>query len=149
MLNSIKSKKVRSSRIAGLAGKRKSPSGYNSVLRAIVFSFVCGVAISGLLLCLFAALLAHTSLPLAFVRPMACAAAAVGVAVSGLLLARQMKKGLLLCGLSCGLFYAVCQLTAAWLVQGTFPQGSDLVLTFALLLSGVFGGALAAVWSTN
>lgn len=149
MLNSIKSKKVHSTRLAGPAGTRNHSGGYNPVLRAIVVSFVCGVALSGLLLCLFAALLAHTSLPLTLVRPMACAAAAAGVAVSGLLLARQIKKGLLLCGLSCGLFYAICQLVAAWLVQGAFPQSGDLVLTFALLLSGVFGGALAAVWSAN
>lgn len=149
MLNSIKSKKGCSSRLVGSAGKRNPPGRYDPILRAMMISFVCGVALSGLLLCLFAALLAHTSLPLTLVRPMACAAAAVGVAVSGLLLAKQMKKGLLLCGLSCGLFYAVCQLAAAWLMRGALPQGSDLVLTFALLLSGVFGGALAAVWSTN
>ena len=85
-------------------------------------------------------------MPLTLVRPLACAAAAAGAFVSAWVFAARVRRQRLLCGLGCGVFYAVCQLTAAWAVNGSLPAGSGaLMLPLALLCSGVAGGALAAV----
>ena len=99
-----------------------------------------------LLLALAAFLLTHTGLPLSAVRPMACMAAAVGAAVSAAVLACRLQKRLLLCGLGCGAFYAVCLLAATLLANGRLDwQGSNAMLPLALLLGGLLGGALTAL----
>ena len=99
-----------------------------------------------LLLALAALLLTRTNLPLSAVRPMACMAASIGVAVSGFVLARRLKEKLLLCGLGCGAFYTVC-LLAATLLAGGMPdwQGGNAMLPLALMLGGLLGGAAAAL----
>ena len=80
-----------------------------------------------MLLALAAFLLTHTGLPLSAVRPMACMAAAVGAAVSAAVLACRLQKRLLLCGLGCGAFYAVCLLAATLLASGRLDwQGCGL-----------------------
>lgn len=116
------------------------------LLGAAVFSFLCGTVLILLLLCLFAFLLAHSPLPLTLVRPLACAAAAVGVATSGFVFARKVHRQYLLCGLACGVFYACCQLLAAFLLQGgDFWGNGSITLSLVALMSGLFGGAFAAV----
>ena len=101
-------------------------------------------------LALFAALLANTPLPLTLVRPLACAAASAGAALSGFLLARKLKKQMLLCGLGSGAFWAACQSVAAIAMSGQdLLQGGNLMLPIALLLGGILGGALAAVWAVR
>ena len=102
---------------------RKPKTGVkNPAVAALLLSFGCGVGVCILLLVLAAFLLTHTGLPLSAVRPMACMAAAVGAAVSAAVLACRLRKRLLLCGLGCGAFYAVCLLAATLLANGRlFP----------------------------
>lgn len=122
---------------------RKPKTGVkNPAAAALLLSFGCGVGVCILLLALAAFLLTHTGLPLSAVRPMACMAAAVSAAV----LARRLQKRLLLCGLGCGAFYAVCLLAATLLANGRLDwQGSNAMLPLALLLGGLLGGALTAL----
>lgn len=122
---------------------RKPKTGVkNPAAAALLLSFGCGVGVCILLLALAAFLLTHTGLPLSAVRPMACMAAAVSAAV----LARRLRKRLLLCGLGCGAFYAVCLLAATLLANGRLDwQGSNAMLPLALLLGGLLGGALTAL----
>ena len=57
-----------------------------------------------------------------------------------------LQKRLLLCGLGCGAFYAVCLLAATLLASGRLDwQGSNAMLPLALLLGGLLGGALTAL----
>lgn len=117
-----------------------------SWLPAVLASFAGGVGVCLTLLAAFALLLTYMPVPLTLVRPLACLAAAAGAAVSGLVLARKIGKQLLLCGLGCGVFYGLCQITAATALCGAPPmQGSDMMLSLALLLSGTLGGTLAAL----
>ena len=95
----------------------------NPAVAALLLSFGCGVCVCILLL-----------------------AAAVGAAVSAAVLARRLRKRLLLCGLGCGAFYAVCLLAATLLANGRLDwQGSNAMLPLALLLGGLLGGALTAL----
>lgn len=150
MFESVKRKKIRATHSVRSSRKGKNHLQGNLVLRAVLVSFVCGVAVCTLLLCIFAFLLANTTLPLTLVRPMSCAAAAMGVAVSSLIFSRQIGQRYLLCGLACGVFYAGCQLAAVWILHGpVLLQGSSLTLALVLLMSGLFGGALAAAWSVR
>ena len=118
----------------------------NPAAVALLLAFGCGVGVCMLLLALAALLLTCTNLPLSAVRPMACMAASIGVAVSGFVLARRLKEKLLLCGLGCGAFYTVC-LLAATLLAGGMPdwQGGNAMLPLALMLGGLLGGAAAAL----
>lgn len=118
----------------------------NPAAVALLLAFSCGVGVCMLLLALAALLLTLTNLPLSAVRPMACMAASIGVAVSGFVLARRLKEKLLLCGLGCGAFYTVC-LLAATLLAGGMPdwQGGNAMLPLALMLGGLLGGAAAAL----
>ena len=125
---------------------RRTESGGTVLLRAAAAAFAGGIGVCLLLLALFALLLAHAPVPLTLVRPLACAAAAAGVLFSGWLLAKQIGRRMLLCGLCCGAFYAACQLAATCAVNGSVPlDGGALMLPLALLFSGTAGGALAAV----
>lgn len=125
--------------------KQSSRSPAEQLFGAAVFSFLCGAAVILLALCVFSFLLAHAPIPLTLVRPFACAAAALGGALSGLLFAKKMGQRFLLCGLVCGLFYAACQLLSAYLLQGTaFLQNGSIMLSLVILMSGLFGGAFAA-----
>lgn len=142
-----KSKTSRPVRPSGRRTAKVKPScPAEQMLRAGVLAFGCGVGVSLLLLALFAVLLANTPMPLSMVRPMACAAVAVGAALSGAVFAGRVGCKLLLCGLGCGVFYAACQLVAAFAVYGTaFAQNGGVMLAVVLLMSGTLGGALAAV----
>lgn len=143
---SNKSTIVHTSRPARTRGHKNNPRNPGSILaRAAILSFVCGTALCVMLLCVFSVLLANTPLPLTLVRPFSCVAVAAGVALSGVLFSKQIGRQFLLCGLFCGLFYAVCQLIAAFILQGTdFWRNGSLLLTAVLLMSGLFGGAFAA-----
>ena len=125
---------------------RSRPRGQNAPAWMLVQVFAAGVGLCLLLLALAAFLLTHTPLPLHLVRPMACLAASAGAAVSGFLLAGKIGRQRLVCGLICGVFYALCLLAAAFLVHGV-PSWtrSDAMLPLALLLGGTLGGALSAI----
>lgn len=117
-----------------------------AITRAVLIAFAGGVILCAILLALFAVLLANTPLPLTLVRPLACTAASAGAAFSGFLLAQKMGRQMLLCGLGCGAFWAICQAIAAVaLNRQNLLQGGNLMLPVALFLGGVLGGALAAV----
>lgn len=125
--------------------RRPKSSGKNPPAAALLLAFGCGVGACILLLALAALLLTHTSLPLTAVRPMACLAAAIGAAVSARVLAGRLKQKLLLCGLGCGAFYTICLLAATLLANGEINWRGNAMLSLALLLGGVLGGAVSAL----
>ena len=125
--------------------RRPKSSGKNPPAAALLLAFGCGVGACILLLALAALLLTHTGLPLAAVRPMACLAAAIGAAVSARVLAGRLKQKLLLCGLGCGAFYTICLLAATLLANGEINWRGNAMLSLALLLGGVLGGAVSAL----
>lgn len=125
--------------------RRAKSSGKNPPAAALLLAFGCGVGACILLLALAALLLTHTSLPLTAVRPMACLAAAIGAAVSARVLAGRLKQKLLLCGLGCGAFYTICLLAATLLANGEIDWRGNAMLSLALLLGGVLGGAVSAL----
>ena len=126
------------------AGKKRT--GTAGALCGIALSFLCGAGCCLLLLCGAALAFAHTALPLALARPVACAAAAGGAFVSGLVLARSWGRRKLLAGLGCGGFYCACLLLSS-LAAGGAPQpgAGELSLLAAVLLGGTAGGAAAAL----
>lgn len=125
--------------------RRPKSSGKNPPAAALLLAFGCGVGACILLLALAALLLTHTGLPLTAVRPMACLAAAIGAAVSARVLAGRLKQKLLLCGLGCGAFYTICLLAATLLANGEINWRGNAMLSLALLLGGVLGGAVSAL----
>lgn len=125
--------------------RRPKSSGKNSPAAALLLAFGCGVGACILLLALAALLLTHTGLPLTAVRPMACLAAAIGAAVSARVLAGRLKQKLLLCGLGCGAFYTICLLAATLLANGEIDWRGNAMLSLALLLGGLLGGAVSAL----
>ena len=125
--------------------RRPKSSGKNPPAAALLLAFGCGVGACILLLALAALLLTHTGLPLTAVRPMACLAAANGAAVSARVLAGRLKQKLLLCGLGCGAFYTICLLAATLLANGEIDWRGNAMLSLALLLGGVLGGAVSAL----
>lgn len=76
---------------------------------------------------------------------MACLAAAIGAAVSARVLAGRLKQKLLLCGLGCGAFYTICLLAATLLANGEIDWRGNAMLSLALILGGVLGGAVSAL----
>ena len=132
--------------MAGKNLRRPKSNSKNPAVAALLLSFGCGAGTCMLLLTLGAFLLTYTGLPLTCVRPIACMAAATGAAVSAAVLAGRLKEKLLLCGLGCGAFYAVCLLAATLLMEGNVDwQGSNAMLPAALVLGGLLGGALTAL----
>ena len=125
--------------------RRPKSSRKNPPAAALLLAFGCGVGACILLLALAALLLTHTGLPLTAVRPMACLAAAIGAAVSARVLAGRLKQKLLLCGLGCGAFYTICLLAATLLANGEIDWRGNAMLSLALLLGGVLGGAVSAL----
>lgn len=125
--------------------RRPKSSGKNPPAAALLLAFGCGVGACILLLALAALLLTHTGLPLTAARPMACLAAAIGAAVSARVLAGRLKQKLLLCGLGCGAFYTICLLAATLLANGEIDWRGNAMLSLALLLGGVLGGAVSAL----
>ena len=131
--------------MAGKNLRRPKSSGKNPAVMALLLAFGCGAGVCILLLALAALMLTHTGLPLTAVRPMACLAAAVGAAVSARVLAGRLKQKLMLCGLGCGAFYALCLLAATLLANGEIDWRGNAMLSLALLLGGVLGGAMSAL----
>lgn len=115
-------------------------------LLRILRSFLLGIGCCLLLLCGIAWLFERTTLPLTLVRPAACFAAAIGVYISGMDLARACANYKLLIGLACGVFYCLCLFLAALMAGGLpIPDSGNLSLAAAVLLSGTAGGATAAL----
>ena len=92
-----------------------------------------------LLFALAAQIFAHTALSLELVKPATCASVAVGAVLSGLVLANGIAQKRLLCGVSVGVFYALC------LSLTTALSGKPLVfdhVNLALLAALLFGDRL-------
>lgn len=135
------SAKLRSSHICKV---RSKSSGHLSWL--LIKSFGCGVGTAILLFALAAQIFAHTALSLELVKPATCASVAVGAVLSGLVLANGIAQKRLLCGVTVGVFYALC-LSLATALSGK-PLVFDhvnLALLAALLFGGTAGGVLSAL----
>ena len=128
------SAKLRSSHICKV---RSKSSGHLSWL--LIKSFGCGVGTAILLF-------AHTALSLELVKPATCASVAVGAVLSGLVLANGIAQKRLLCGVSVGVFYALClSLTTALSGKPLVFDHVNLALLAALLFGGTAGGVLSAL----
>ena len=133
------SAKLRSSHICKV---RSKSSGHLSWL--LIKSFGVGTAI--LLFALAAQIFAHTALSLELVKPATCASVAVGAVLSGLVLANGIAQKRLLCGVSVGVFYALClSLTTALSGKPLVFDHVNLALLAALLFGGTAGGVLSAL----
>lgn len=89
---------------------------------------------------------AHTALSLELVKPATCASVAVGAVLSGLVLANGIAQKRLLCGVSVGVFYALClSLTTALSGKPLVFDHVNLALLAALLFGGTAGGVLSAL----
>ena len=135
------SAKLRSSHICKV---RSKSSGHLSWL--LIKSFGCGVGTAILLFALAAQIFAHTARSLELVKPAACASVAVGAVLSGLVLANGIAQKRLLCGVSVGVFYALClSLTTALSGKPLVFDHVNLALLAALLFGGTAGGVLSAL----
>ena len=135
------SAKLRSSHICKV---RSKSSGHLSWL--LIKSFGCGVGTAILLFALAAQIFAHTALSLELVKPATCASVAVGAVLSGLVLANGIAQKRLLCGVSVGVFYALClSLTTALSGKPLVFDHVNLALLAALLFGGTAGGVLSAL----
>ena len=102
--------------------------------------------IKSLLFALAAQIFAHTALSLELVKPATCASVAVGAVLSGLVLANGIAQKRLLCGVSVGVFYALClSLTTALSGKPLVFDHVNLALLAALLFGGTAGGVLSAL----
>ena len=129
------SAKLRSSHICKV---RSKSSGHLSWL--LIKSFGCGVGTAILLFALAAQIFAHTALSLELVKPATCASVAVGAVLSGLVLANGIAQKRLLCGVSVGVFYALClSLTTALSGKPLVFDHVNLALLAALLFGGTAG----------
>ena len=133
------SAKLRSSHICKV---RSKSSGHLSWL--LIKSFGCGVGTAILLFALAAQIFAHTALSLELVKPATCAS--VAAVLSGLVLANGIAQKRLLCGVSVGVFYALClSLTTALSGKPLVFDHVNLALLAALLFGGTAGGVLSAL----
>lgn len=87
-----------------------------------------------------------SALSLELVKPATCASVAVGAVLSGLVLANGIAQKRLLCGVSVGVFYALClSLTTALSGKPLVFDHVNLALLAALLFGGTAGGVLSAL----
>ncbi len=132
------SAKLRSSHICKVRSKSSGHLSWKS--------FGCGVGTAILLFALAAQIFAHTALSLELVKPATCASVAVGAVLSGLVLANGIAQKRLLCGVSVGVFYALClSLTTALSGKPLVFDHVNLALLAALLFGGTAGGVLSAL----
>ncbi len=141
--------KVRSKR-TGLARRtaRRSTHNHSShrLLLSVLRNIVSGISIAVILLCGIAAIFANTNLPLSWIGPAACTAAAAGAFVSGLTLSRSIERFRLFAGLGCGIFYCLCSLLGS-LMASHIPaiSSSNLSLLAVLFFGAVAGSAAGAL----
>lgn len=131
------------------AARRVSRHSTAQKLTLSVFrSIISGISIAVILLCLIAAVFANTNLPLAWIGPAACAAAAVGTFVSGFSISHNVTRFRLLAGLGCGIFYCLCSLIGSFVcARVPTADSSNLSLLAVLLFGAVAGSAAGALRS--
>lgn len=127
---------------------RHSGSG-TRLLPAVLRSFAAGVGTATAILCLLSVAFANTSLPLNWIGPAACGAAAVGAFVSGLLISRAVPRLKLLAGLGFGCFYCLCTITASLLASRIPTVDSTNLSLLAVLLLGALTGSTAGALQTG
>ena len=108
-------------------------------------AFLWGTGTALLLLAGGAAAFAAFPIPSILVRPAACLIAGTAAAVSGLTLARQTGHCRLLCGLGCGIFYALCLICASAVSGELVWDEAAFALLGVLACSGMLGGTIAAL----
>lgn len=135
---------------------KKIRAGHNSVRRrprsgstnpklffAVLRSFLAGVGSAALALCLLSVVFANTGLPLTWIGPAACGAAALGSFVSGVVLSCSVMRFRLLAGAACGAFYCLCSVAAS-LMASRMPAANETNLSLlAVLMFGAVAGSAA------
>ena len=113
---------------------------------AVIRGFLAGAGTVTLMLCALSVAFANTNLPLSWIGPAACVAAACGSFVSGLVLSHGVERFRLLSGLACGVFYCLCAIGAG-LLSARMPtaDGRNLSLMAVLMLGAVAGSAAGAL----
>ena len=134
--------KLRSSHICKVRSKSSSHLSW-----LLIKSFGCGVGTAILLFALAAQIFAHTALSLELVKPATCASVAVGgCSFRSRSCERYCSKKRLLCGVSVGVFYALClSLTTALSGKPLVFDHVNLALLAALLFGGTAGGVLECI----
>lgn len=128
---------------------RRRSNGHSARMKLgiiILQSFFAGVASATAALCLLSIVFANTGLPLTWIGPAACGAAALGTFVSGLVLSCGVTRFRLLSGVACGVFYCVCAVAAS-LLAARVPSADEknLSLLAVLMFGAVAGGAAGAL----
>lgn len=126
--------------------KSRAKSGKHGLVFLILRSFLAGVGVAGVCLCLLAEIFSVTALPLGWAGPAACGAAALGTFVSGMVLSAGLPRGKLLAGLGFGVFYCMCALMSSLLTMRVpVWEGSNISLLLCLLFGALAGGAAGAM----
>lgn len=148
-MNRVKTKKTslprRKPRQTRHTGKRRS-----RLPAAILRSLAAGVGTAILMMCLLSLAFANTALPLKWLEPAACGAAALGAFVSGLLISRGVPRLKLLAGAGFGVFYCLCAVVAS-LLSSRIPttDSSNLSLLAVLVLGALTGSAAGALQTSG
>lgn len=117
---------------------------------AVLRSLAAGVGAAILMLCLLSMIFANTALPLKWMEPAACGAAALGSFVSGLLISRRVPRLKLLAGAGFGVFYCLCAVVAS-LLSSRIPttDSSNLSLLAVMVLGALTGSAAGALQASG
>lgn len=102
------------------------------------------------MMCLLSMVFANTILPLRWMEPAACGAAALGAFVSGLMISRGVPRLKLLAGAGFGVFYCLCTIIAS-LLSSRIPttDSSNLSLLAVLVLGALTGSAAGALQASG
>lgn len=144
-MNRVKTKKTgltqRKPRQKVHTGKRRS-----HLPGAILRSLAAGVGTAVVMMCLLSMVFANTALPLKWVEPAACGAAALGAFVSGLMISCGVSCLKLLAGVGFGVFYCLCAVIAS-LLNSRIPStdSSNLSLMAVMVLGALTGSAVGAL----
>lgn len=130
-----------------LRRKQSSGMGQTNLSLAILCSFLAGIGSTTLMLCMLSLVFSNSGLPLSWIGPAACGAAAVGTFISGMVFSRSVKRYRLLAGAGCGAFYCLCA-AAGSLLSSQVPLANEanLSLLVVLMLGAVSGSAAGALY---
>lgn len=129
--------------------KARSGNRTNRLPAAVLRSFLAGVCTAVGILCLMSAVFANTALPLRWMEPGACAAAALGAFVSGLIISCSIPRFKMLAGLGFGVFYCLCTVVASLLASRIPTADSSNLSLLAVLLLGALTGSAAGALQTG
>ena len=147
-MNKAKARKTALLRRKPRQKSRKSNQS-NRLLSAVLRSFAAGVGTAVVILCLLSVVFANTALPLGWMGPAACGAAALGAFVSGLVISLAIPRFKLLAGIGFGAFYCLCTVTASLLASRIPTADSANLSLLAVLLLGALAGSAAGALQTS